>query len=583
MRSSNWVLPALAGISLAAVGCEPASITEARDQLGRGAARSVTYAVPIAQDTFYVDSLLGDDTTRTADGRRAVKFDPEVVEVAVGQKLKFDGVTFDTLEIDIPGAALAVPAGSVSFGPVTYDTLELEPRLQAIDSVVAESGTLTITTRNKLPRTTVSYTLTLNGFKDASGATLSRSGTVGAAPGDGSYVSSTVTFNLAGVSIVPESVKVSAQGTVTWSGGAIDPALGDNAVVQTGGGNLVVRRLKGTLDPAKTPELNVAVEEPEEIDLDLDSLFGDVADALEDARLNDVTVALTVRNGLGTKLTLSNFKLGVVELSAAGAVPKDAGGNVVFQKDSLNNPIQVAITDPGQATLTVAARTGSTPTVKTVTLQVASLIDRVIDLLLQNKRAGVVAVGTATAGDAAVKSEVTRTDSVSLNLAVTVALDITIPTSGVTFDDTQVQDGLEFDSLDANQLATRVETAAARSVVTNETPFGVRVRIALVRDSVNADADSIFRRPDRVELTPVDLNPATVDAQGRVTQAVIDTAIVSMTGQQSRVVMGQKFTAGIKVTLLPSATAGGRGAIRPTDRVILRAGASLTIRFGGSQ
>ena len=46
--------------------------------------------------------------------------------------------------------------------------------------------------------------------------------------------------------------------------------------------------------------------------------------------------------------------------------------------------------------------------------------------------------------------------------------------------------------------------------------------------------------------------------------------------------LGKKFTAAIRVTLLPNATAGGRGAIGPSDRVIVDAEASVTIRMGGN-
>lgn len=586
MRLRYTLLPALAGISLLATGCEPANITEARDQLGRGAARTVTYQLPIARDTFYIDSMLGSDTTRTADGLRAVTFPPETLAVAVSEKLAIDAVTLDTVIVDIPDADLNFPSGTVPFGPETTDSaLAKEPRLQDLDTVVAEAGTLTITTRNKLVRTTVSYTVTLNGFKNASGVTLSGGGTVPA--GDGTnYSSHIVTFDLAGVTIVPDSVRITFEGSVTWSGGAIPAGQGDDALTQTGVGNIVVRRLAGTLDPAVTPELNVSVEEAEEIDIDVDSVFGDIADALEDARLNDVVMGLTVRNGLGTKLTFSNFTLGVVELTAAGAVPRDGSGNPVFETDSLGNPIQFAIVDTGLTTLTVAARSGATPTVKTVGFQAAPVIDRVLDLLLQDKRAGLVAVGMATAGDATagVKSSVSRTDSVSLTLGTTVALDITVPTSGVTFGATEVQEGVDLDSADANQISSRVVSASARSVVTNQTPFGVQVLIALVPDSQppGVDADSIFRMSNRVELGPVDLSPAQVDSKGRVTQAVTDTVSVSMTGPQSLLLFGPKFTSAVRVTLFPNPTASGRGAILPTDRVTLSAGASVTIRMGSN-
>lgn len=582
MRSDFWLLPAVAGVCLSLAGCEPASVTEARGQLGRGGARIVTYALPIARDTFYIDALLGKDTTRTADGRRAVTFAPETLDAAVGEKFRFDGVTLDTLRVDLSPVALAEPAGTVSFSE-TYDAFALEPRVQAVDTVVADSGTLAITTFNRIPNATVPYTVTLNGFSDAAGATLSGSGTVGPAPGDGTYASQTLVFDLAGVTVVPADAQIAVSGDVTWTGGPVNPALAEDAIVQTGGGTIAARSLSGSLDPVATPELSVGVEESQEIEADLDSLFGDLKGLLRDARLNDVVLGLTVRNELGARLRLSSFTLGVVELTAAGDVPRDGGGNIVYQQDSLGDPLQVLVADPGETTLTVAAKTGTTPTAATVAFQVAPLWDRVVGLLLDGRRPALVAVGTATAGDGSA-ARVARGESVGLTVNVTVALDITIPADGVEYTSVQVNSGLDLGPEDADQIAARVDTATARSVVTNATPFGVQVRIALVRDSMppGVDADAIFQMSDRVELTLINLSPAAVDAQGRVTQPVVDTVNIGMTGQQSRVLFGSAFTVALRFRLLPSPGAGGRGAVQPGDHVFVSAGARVRLRSGGN-
>ncbi|GIW53008.1 MAG: hypothetical protein KatS3mg081_2363 [Gemmatimonadales bacterium] len=722
-RSSKERLRRISPLVLAAAlaGCEPGSITEARDQLSRGPASVVTYALPIARDTFYIDSLLGSDTTRTPDGRRAVTFSPEVYDVAVGEKLKFDNLSFtqfkfsydqmlqtrkdsvsitiasgsitlaplpshgqssgDTIRFHTPegssvtGASVAAgsvirtltnnsgcdatlsvslkdstgadvvafsdalvpdggtvvdttslagsgfqgyvrlaatgaapgcttldPFGSATvkivFSPLTLASVTLrnvnesfsstyavfsgEPRLLAVDTVAVHSGSFTLTVQNRLP-ISVSADLKLNGVLFG-GTPYRDTILVNAAPGDGSAVATTVNIDLAGAKIVPGDVVAEVLGRATASQATVSPTVTTDAVVVDGGGNLVIQSITGTLDPAVTPELNVSVEEFQEIDVNLDSLFGDLKDALRDATLNDVTVTLTVRSGLGAELRLSNFYFGVVELTSSGQLPRDGSGNIVFQKDAQGNPLLVLIADSGQTTLTVPAKSGGTPTVKTVALQVAPLIDRVVDLLLDGKRAGLVASGTASARSGTTVT-VTRADSVGLTAAIAVALDVTIPTSGVQFSETTVQEGLDFDPKDADQIANRVDSATARSVVVNRTPFGVRVFVALVPDSLpgTVKADSIFRRTDRVELAPVELKPAQVDAQGRVTQPVTDTVSVSISGQQSRVLFGKHFTAGIRIVLLPGNAAGGRGAIRPEDHVILNASARVRIKTGGAR
>jgi hypothetical protein len=743
MHSYNWYSAVLGFATLALAACEPGSITEARDQLGRGPATIISYGLPIAQDTFYIDSLLGGDTTRTPDGRRAVKFDPEVYEVAVGEKLRFDNLSFsqfkfsydqmlttrrdsvtitlsaggislgpsafsqaglsaeesgiavagqpladshgqsrgDTLRFHTPqgssvtGAAIAsgsvirrlvnrtgctvtlsvslrdgtgsevvsLPSRTVANGQTVEDTTSLaaksfrdyirvqasglapgcttldpagsarldivftplelssvtlsslderftqsytvfsgEPRLLAIDTVEVHSGSFTLSVSNRLPMW-LAADITLNGVV-IGGTPYRQTVLVAAAPGDGTTATTSLTIDLAGAKVVPQSVVAEVNGRATAATATITPTVTTDAVVVDGRGNLVIRSITGTLDPAVTPELNVTVEEFQEIDVDLDSLFGDLKDALRDATLNDVRVTLTIRNGSSAQLRLSNFNLGVVELSASGQLPRDPSGNIVYQKDAAGNPILKLVADPGQTTLTVPAKTGTEPAVKTVELQVAPLVDRVIDLLLDDKRAGLVAAGTATVSSGT-KVTVTRLDSLSLNAAIAVVLDVSLPASGVEFKLTTVQEGLDFDPKDADQIAQRVDSASARSVVINSTPFGVRVEIALVGDSLpeTVKADSIFRRSDAVRLRPVDLSPAQVDAQGKVTRATVDTALVSLSGQQSRVLFGKHFTAGIRIRLVPASGAGGRGAVRPQDHVILNASARVRIKAGGAR
>ncbi len=541
-------------LMLLSAGCEPASITEARNQLGRGPARIVELSIPIARDTVTVGQFLGTDTVTTPQGLLGIKFDSQTVAVGVGNQLRFNSVASTRFKYDIPPALLSFPGTYTQ--NANYTLLSVEPRLQAIDTVVADSGSLTITTFNRLT-VPLSFTVTMNGFRSSGGATLTATSTIPAAPGDGSYTSNTVTFNLAGVTIAPPTANADLALTFTVPPGGIAPAsLADSAVIQSGTGTIVVRSLKGSLDPAQTPELTVAVRDSQQID-STQFDFGDLKDAIDSVTLKDAQVKLTFNNTSGAPLVLSNF---------------------VLKTDSLGAAITVPVADPGLTTLTLArGQVG-----KIVTLQAARLMNAVVHQALAGNRPAVVATGTAVVGDGAL-STITKTDEVSLGLGLTVGLDFIVPSSGVTFSRVRVTDGADLGTQDADQVATRVYTAAATAIVQNGTPFGVQVRIAMVPDSLPASvtADSIFKMSNRVELGPVSVAAAAVDDSGRVTSPVLDTATVSIAGTQSRVLLGKKLTAAIRVTLTPSAT-NTRGAIRATDKVIIRASGSVQLKSGGA-
>lgn len=554
------------GLMLLSAGCEPTSITEARNQLGRGPARLVLFAIPVAQDTVTVGELLCPsssttpcDTVTTSDGLMGIKIDSQTVAVGVGNQLRFNNLTLTRLKLNVPAGT---PPGNLTIPPQNYPVLDSAPQVKAVDTVEARSGTLTFTTFNRLPGA-LTYTLTLNGFRDSTGAVLSKSGNVPAAPGTGTYTSGSVAFDLTRVRIVPGQASATLSGNANLTS-TTTAAVADSSVIQSSTGTIVVRRLAGSLNPVATPELVVTVRDSQQID-STEFDFGDLKDAIDSATLNSAQVRLTLNNTSGAPLLLSNF---------------------VLRTDSLGTAITVPVTDPGVTTVSL----GRGQTGKVVTLQAARLLNSVVHRALAGANAAIVATGTATVGDGAT-SVIRETDQVSAGLALTVGLDFGLPTTGVRFSQTSAGDGADFSDQDASQIAQRVEYASATAIVQNGTPFGVQVRIAMViptGPNANADtvptavtADSIFRTTGRVELGPVSLVAAPVDAQGRVTTPVLDTASVSMTGAQSRVLLGKKFWAAVRVTLLPSGTST-RGAVRPTDRVIIRASGSVQVRTGGA-
>jgi hypothetical protein len=560
-------------------GCEPSSITEARNQLGRGPARVTTFAIPIAQDTVTLGDFLSDDTT-SIGGLVALKFDPDSVNVDVGNRLQFNNINLT--QFTAPDISPLAPewagGGTITVPAVSYSVLSSETRLNAVDTIVVETGSLTITTNNRL-QGTLNYTLTLNGFKNAAGVTLSQSSTVPAGNGTGGYGSSSITFNLAGVSITPATVNATISGSVVLPPGS-NPATGVAPVTQDGTGSMVVRSLAGLLSSAQTPELAVTVENSRELPSSAVD-FGDFEDAVTSSTLNNASANLTIINTAQTPVVLSNFRLGAVRCVGSTnpcQLQRDGSGNLVYEKDGANNPILVTVADPGQTTLTI----GRAAT-KTVALPSAALVDRVAHLLIANPptRLAMVTTGTATIGDGA-KSKILRTDFIKVRFQMVVGMDITIPAAGVLFTQTQIGNGLDLSTDDADDVAAHLSQASVSATVTNSTPFGVVAQLVLAKDSLAPTVD-IFTLATRVTLDSVVLPAPAVNASGVVVTPTTATASLVLSGANARLLFNKKFTAGIRIRLLPG-TGGsppGRGAISTTDRVIFNAKAQVQLTSGG--
>ena len=104
--------------------------------------------------------------------------------------------------------------------------------------------------------------------------------------------------------------------------------------------------------------------------------------------------------------------------------------------------------------------------------------------------------------------------------------------------------------------------------------------MALVKDSVGPSVD-IFALPGRVLLDSVILAAPTVNASGLVTTPVIDSVSLSITGTNARLLFNKKFSVGARIRLLPGTGGGGRGAIRPTDRIFISSKALVDVKSGG--
>lgn len=111
---------------LVAAGCQPDDVTGARDQLGRGGERVVSYRVPLAREEYGADRFLDGVTTETlADGVLAVAVAPDSIRALVGPDLADDGragmEAWDELDpgsVDLGELDEAVAASEVRTGPV---------------------------------------------------------------------------------------------------------------------------------------------------------------------------------------------------------------------------------------------------------------------------------------------------------------------------------------------------------------------------------------------------------------------------------------------------------------------------------
>ena len=77
---------------LGGTACEPTTVADAREQLGRNGERVLEYTVPIADTTFEVQTLFdagGIVLDTTPDGVLAIRSSPESLAVAVGEALQF--------------------------------------------------------------------------------------------------------------------------------------------------------------------------------------------------------------------------------------------------------------------------------------------------------------------------------------------------------------------------------------------------------------------------------------------------------------------------------------------------------------
>lgn len=320
------------------------------------------------------------------------------------------------------------------------------------------------------------------------------------------------------------------------------------------------------------PPVNFSVQDGVEFvggDLNL----GEFEDAAGDATLNTAFAVVTVVNQADAPATLTDFLVGVVRIDPATGNLDSVAGQPDWQVDTTTGtPIRVLLADGAGNTFAIP-RSGTAGD----TLFSAALVDRLVDMLLDDERVALVGAGDVTVGDGS-NATISVSDQLLVTLKPVIGFDFTLPPSGVTVDSSVAERGLDLDDDDADDMAARTDSAVVTLDIENSTSLGVEATIIAVADSIT-DAFSAPAQ-DQVPIDVVSVAPGQVDAGGRVTQATTSVTGVNLSGTEARAFMGPWFTVGIRLRLFPPA--GGRSAIRAGDWVGVSATMTVYVRTGGT-
>ncbi len=534
-------LLAAAVIGGAILGCEPGSLTAAREQLARGTPDTIGYMVPLVADSFLISEFLDSaDIVSTFDGLLSLRVQTEDVQFDFADVLQSAAVTLGTF-VGSPTAAIirfTTPAGSqvvgatVSSGSVTRTitngtACDATVNLSMVDSlgipVVVFPPNVPVTAGNSV----MEPPLSLNG-------------------------ASFVQF----VEIIPSA-----------SSGACAPA----------GISVSVSFTPMTLASVDLDNLSESftVEEAEALNR-TNFEFDELEDAINQSTLNSATIAMTVINTADAPVVLNNVIIGAVQFDrVTGLLMRDGGGNLIFETDAGGAPIQVRVADVGQTTLAVP-RNGTT----SVSVQAAELVDRVTHLLLDGDSVAFVASGTADANDGS-SGRIVIGDMVDVQYSVIVGLDFTMPLTGIQFNvDNTVTNGVGLDTAEINDIEARIVSAGGIARVENFTSFGVQVTVAFAPDSLDPAVD-VFTQPGGFQLTPITVSGPAVDPAGIPQGSTVDSVGISITPGEARVLLGPKLTAGIRLQILPVTGGNGRGVIGPDVKIVVSAVANILIERRG--
>jgi hypothetical protein len=335
----------------------------------------------------------------------------------------------------------------------------------------------------------------------------------------------------------------------------------------------------------------VLVEDSTVLDNSIVGDLGEFEDAVRGSTLNTALADLEILNWAQVPVTLDGFTLGAVVL-VGGAIPRDPiTGEPLYETDDQGQPILVPVADPGTTTLSIPRAQGSTPGAKTVQLSWPKLATRVVHLLIDGDDVAIVGAGVAAAGDGT-PATLTDMDSLRLGADMAVGIDFTIPDSGVVILSNNTSDALTFDTQEDidDILNTLLVRASAISEVENNTPYALEIDIAYAAGDLG-DQD-VFQVPGASILSTITVAAPSLSAEGRVTDPVTDTTLVSIPAEDVAPLLAvdpgdgaptPQFTATVRARMRAGTGGNGRAALGVDDVALLVSGVVIEVRRGGAQ
>jgi hypothetical protein len=302
---------------------------------------------------------------------------------------------------------------------------------------------------------------------------------------------------------------------------------------------------------------------------DLDQLdFGDIEDVVRAVDFNDARLRVSVSNTADIEAVLVDFTLAVAELDAVGQLPLPP----VFEPQG--SPILLQIVEPGTNSLSIPANSDTS-----FTIQGAPLVNLLVHMVLDGRRTGLVGAGVLTTN--ATAGQILGSDVISVETELVAVLDFTVPDTGVVFTINTTQDGLSFDSDEAEALIERLERAELSTDVSNNLPFGLELDIAFAPGDLGDD--DVFANPDAVIVATITVDTSVVSVVGQLVNGQSTMALVTLVGSEALALLQDRFTASVRVRVLGAATSGRRGVVRAGATVPIRSEARIELRLGASQ
>ena len=297
--------------------------------------------------------------------------------------------------------------------------------------------------------------------------------------------------------------------------------------------------------------------------------FGDIEDAIRQVDINDARLHVKVSNTADVAAVLVDFNLGVSELDAGGQLPQPPA----YETDSLGAPILVLVAETGGNSLTIAANSDTS-----FTLQGGALVNRLVQMVLDGDTAAVVGAGILTTD--APSGQITGADVIDVQTELVAVIDLTLPDTGVVFTKNTTQDGLSIDSVEVPTILERLVEARVASGILNNLPFSIEVDIAFAPGDLG-DSD-VFAHPDAVVVTKMTVDTTVVDANGRPIAAQLTNAEVSLVGEELNALLGDRFTATLRIRLKGAATSNRRGVVLAGTNILINSSARVVLRLGAS-